>query len=77
MTHTADGRRITSPAQEEKPDGRDQVVVVGDSLTYGYGLSDEETWPWLLQERLPCSRVLNYGAPGYGTYQCLLMLEES
>ncbi|MEW6076371.1 MAG: hypothetical protein AB1724_01020 [Thermodesulfobacteriota bacterium] len=74
VSHTADGRRITSP-DKGNMDDRGQVVVIGDSLTYGYGLSDEETWPWLLQQRTPCTRVLNYGTPGYGTYQCLLTLE--
>jgi lysophospholipase L1-like esterase len=75
VTHTADGRRVTAPDKLTEPDNRDRLLVVGDSLSYGYGLSDEETWPWLLQQKTPCLRVLNYGTPGYGTYQCLLMLE--
>ncbi|MEW6079446.1 MAG: hypothetical protein AB1724_16690 [Thermodesulfobacteriota bacterium] len=76
VTHTADGRRISSAEKLAKSDHRDQLVVVGCSMTYGYGLSDEETWPWLLQQKLPCLKVLNYGTPGYGTYHCLLMLEQ-
>lgn len=75
VTHTADGRRITAADEPGKPDNRHQIIIVGGSLTYGYGLSDEETWPWLFQKNTPCFQVLNYGTPGYGTYQCLLMLE--
>ncbi len=75
ITQTADGRRATSRPADRNAGKRDQIVIVGGSLTYGYGLSDEETWPWLLQQQTPCAAVLNYGAPGYGTVQSLLMLE--
>ena len=76
ITHTADGRRIASADESNESNDRDQLVIVGGSLTYGYGLSDEETWPWLLQGKTSCVKVLNYGTIGYGTYQCLLMLEK-
>ncbi|MDY6971685.1 MAG: hypothetical protein SV775_05080 [Thermodesulfobacteriota bacterium] len=53
----------------------DQVVIVGGSYTVGWGLSDDETFAWLLQRRIPSIEVLNYGTAGYGTYQSLLTLE--
>jgi hypothetical protein len=71
-TVLADGRRITGG--EALPPGG-EVVVLGCSYTHGHGLSDEESWPWLLQEQLPRRPVLNYGTSGFGTYQSLLMLE--
>ncbi len=75
ITHKDDGRRITSASQTPIPENNPQIIIVGGSLSYGYGLSDEETWPWLLQRKLSSYKVLNYSTPGYGTYQALLMLE--
>ena len=41
-----------------------EVVVVGDSLTYGYGVAKQQAWPTLLDEALPVSRVITLGLPG-------------
>ncbi len=44
------------------------IVALGDSLTEGYGLTKEESYPALLQERLqrsyPGVRVINAGVSG-------------
>lgn len=40
------------------------IVALGDSQTFGYGVSDEESWPSLLDQALPESRVLNLGLIG-------------
>lgn len=53
----------------------DQLVTVGDSFTMGWAISDNETYPWKLQEKYPSLNVLNYGTGGYGSYQSLLVLE--
>ena len=50
------------------------LLVVGCSFTFGWGVSDEETFAARLQERLPL-QVVNHGVTGYGTYQSLLLLE--
>jgi hypothetical protein len=52
------------------------IVLVGGSYTEGWAISDPETMGWKLQERFPERPVLNWGTAGYGTYQCLLVLEE-
>jgi len=57
-------RRAT--ASELRP-REQQVVVIGGSLTQGWGLSDAETYPWRLQERLDTVEVVKYGTSGYGT----------
>jgi len=41
-----------------------------------WALSDNETYPWKVQENFPSFEVLNYGTAGYGTYQSLLTLEK-
>lgn len=53
-----------------------KVVIVGGSYTQGYGVSDDETYPWKLNSQYPFIDILNYGTSGYGTYQSLLTLEQ-
>lgn len=52
-----------------------EIALVGCSFTYGMGVDDEETFPFLLQSALTDCRVYNLGVPGYGTIQSLLILE--
>ena len=47
---------------------RQRIVILGDSLTYGYGLDRSESYPFLLQKRLDRSgndyEVVNAGISG-------------
>jgi hypothetical protein len=73
MTFLADGSRATgTPAGASG----DPVVVIGCSFAEGYGLPDNESFAWLLQQRFPRRPVLNFATPGYGTYQSLQLLDE-
>jgi hypothetical protein len=65
------GRRKTSSLPPAGP----EVVAAGCSFTFGHGLNDQDTWPWLLQEKLPELHVVNTGCMGYGTDQALLAAE--
>jgi hypothetical protein len=40
------------------------IVVVGDSFVFGYGVGDEVSWPAILDDALPQYRVLNLGLIG-------------
>lgn len=74
VTILPDGSRKTgNPIDEKAP----RVVAVGGSFTYGWAVSDAETWPWRLREASPELAVVNLGVGGYGTYQSLLTLEET
>lgn len=53
-----------------------ELVIVGGSVTQGWAISDNETYPWKLQEHYPSLNVLNYGTGAYGSYQSLLVLEQ-
>jgi len=50
------------------------IVAVGDSFTFGDEVSDNETWPAIL-ERLSNDKVLNGGVFGYGLDQIVLRAE--
>ena len=51
------------------------IVVVGDSFVFGYGVQDTEAWPALLSQALPQARVINLGFIGTGPQQYLRIYE--
>lgn len=53
-----------------------EVVFIGCSFTFGWGVADRETFPARLQQRHPDWRVMNLGVPAYSGYQSLLRLEQ-
>lgn len=67
----ADGIRTNG---RPRPAGR-PVMVVGDSFAFGSEVSDNETWPSMLESMI--SRpVLNAGVGGYGLDQAVLRAEQ-
>jgi lysophospholipase L1-like esterase len=66
---------------ETKAPGAVRILVLGDSLTWGWGVGDGEPYPAVLRTLLardasgPPPEVINAGTPGYGTDQELLLLE--
>jgi hypothetical protein len=68
-TITEKGHRV--PVVEGNPD----IVFIGDSFTFGYGLSDEQTFVSLYcrRQRLTCA---NLGQPGSGTLRQVERLEQ-
>ena len=67
------GFRASGP----RPTSGPLLIAAGCSFTFGQGLNDEDTWPWLVQERLPQYQVLNTGVGGYGTDQALMAAERA
>jgi hypothetical protein len=65
------GRELALP----KPGDRMRVVVLGDSIAFGFGVSDEEVFPYLLDARDNGLEAANLAVPGYGPGQELLVLE--
>lgn len=56
------------------PDRR-HVLVMGDSVVYGTGVEDEETFVRLLDDRLDGVQVLNAGIPGWSIDQYRIYLD--
>lgn len=50
-----------------------KVAMVGDSFTFGFGVSKGQTFPALLNEE-DHLRVFNFGVPGYSTDQEYLLI---
>ena len=73
VTIDPDGfRRCPSaPATE----GREKILACGDSFTFGWFISDDETWPCYLSAIADC-RVVNAAVPGYGLDQIVLRMQE-
>ncbi|MEE9608203.1 MAG: GDSL-type esterase/lipase family protein, partial [Myxococcota bacterium] len=65
-----------------KPPGVFRVLVVGDSIAFGYGVEQSEAFPQVLEERLseaaPEARVevLNLGTGGYNPYTEAALLRD-
>jgi len=56
------------------PDHAD-VVILGDSLVFGYGVSDGSAWPAIVDRSFPKLEVLNLGLVGAGAEQYLRVYE--
>ncbi|MCB9478053.1 MAG: SGNH/GDSL hydrolase family protein [Deltaproteobacteria bacterium] len=72
-------------APVEKPEGQFRIVTLGDSCTFGLGApgpSYDETYSARLQKYLQWAwpkknvRVLNFGCPGYTSYQGKILLRQ-
>ncbi len=80
------GRPLAFTAEGTRAHGRDRppatgapilpppILALGDSMTEGYAVGDDETWPAHL-ERLAGRRVLNAGVRGYGLDLLVLRAE--
>lgn len=63
-TITAQGRAV--------PDTRNcTIAAIGDSVTFGYGVNDAETWVNLLAREFPQVHFINAGVPGYNSRHIL------
>lgn len=76
VTHDAHGMRITHPPAAVDRPPKPEIWILGCSLTHGWSLNDEETYPWLVQQALPDYEVVNAGMMGYGTLQARLLFQE-
>lgn len=64
------GFRNPSPWPE-----RADIVVLGDSMAFGYGVDDPEAWTALLADELPDRRIINLGLIGAAPQQYFRVYE--
>jgi len=81
VTHLPNTLRITHPIEQVEEEGgtrtKEEIWIFGCSYTHGWSLNDEETYAWLLQERLPEHEIVNFGVSGYGTIHSLLQFRDA
>ena len=53
-----------------------RLLILGDSFTFGEGVSDNETYPYYLQKMIPTAEIINMGVRAYGHDQMLILLKE-
>ena len=53
-----------------------RILILGDSFTFGDGVSDAETYSYFLQQMLPHTEIINMGVHGYGHDQMLILFRE-
>lgn len=78
-----DGQRITTNGDgfraghdyEHSPD-KLNILVIGDSFTFGSDADDGSVWPTILQNRRSEWNVINLAVPAYGTDQMLILLRQ-
>ena len=52
-----------------------RIAVLGGSTTFGTRVTDEDSWPALLQSALGKGySVINYGVPGYSTAEAIIQM---
>lgn len=73
MTTDSESRRNTGAPKDSK--GLINVAVLGGSTTMSVGVSDDDTWPAVLQKNLgPEYAVTNYGVAGFTTAENIIQL---
>jgi lysophospholipase L1-like esterase len=70
FTTDENGFRNPSPWPEHA-----DIVVVGDSIAFGYGVDDEQAWVRLVADALPELEIINLGLVGAAPEQYLRVLE--
>ncbi len=73
------GFRRSQPVSLEKPPNTQRILLIGDSVTAGFEVSEEKTFAALLEKKLnergsQKYEVLNAGVRGYGTDQSEIWL---
>jgi hypothetical protein len=58
-----------------KPKGKIRLVALGDSFTFGEGIPYSKRFTDISERNLPNLEIINFGVPGYGLDQSILLFE--
>ena len=73
MTHPGPFRE----SRDARADRAPRLLILGDSFTFGIYVDNAQSYPTVLQrEHLPQWEVLNFGVPGFGPDQMLLLYQQ-
>ena len=52
-----------------------KIACLGGSTTFGTGVTDADSWPYILQQKLGTAcKIFNLGVPGYSTLEAMIQL---
>ena len=58
------------PERNQSPEpGMLRIVLLGDSITFGMGVCEDQTYAALLDRAVPKAEVLNFGVIGFSAFQ--------
>lgn len=77
IAYTTNGDGFRSLHELTNAPDRYEVIVLGDSFTFGDGIDDSVTWPRLLEQQDSRLNVFNLAGTGYGTDQMYVTLQEA
>ncbi len=60
----------------EIDNSKEHILVLGDSVAWGFGTKNQETIPYYLSQKFPNFQVLNMAVSGYGIGQSYLFLKK-
>ncbi len=72
--HGGDSLRVTT--HDKARNSLDHIYFFGCSYTYGMGVPDSLSFPFLVQSNIPTCIVKNFGVPGYATLQAYLQIKQ-
>ena len=73
----SEGLRGTREFKWHPAPGTVRIGALGDSITFGYGVADDESYPAVLEARLGTGfEVINAGVHGYNTTRALRALKD-
>lgn len=70
------GARKRKDVEQNVPPGKDRVLMFGDSFVHGFGVKQEETISYYLEEMKPHLEVVNLGVNGYSVSQSYLRFQQ-
>lgn len=76
LNTNSEGFRGTRDFPIARESGKVRVLLLGDSFTFGETVSDDESYPFLLQQMLPRSEIMNFGVHGYAHDQMLMLFKD-
>ena len=76
LNTNSQGLRGKTEYNYQRTAGKQRILVLGDSFTFGTDVSDDESYSQYLESILPNVEVLNLGVQGYGQDQMLVALKE-
>lgn len=73
VTMLNDGTRYVP---DSNPNGAQTLIFIGDSVTFGLGVNDDQTFVDLIARELPNTRVIDAGIPAYNIQNIHLLVEQ-